>query len=91
MTYLRKIYTNIAPTGNNISFIERHNFPYGIILGFTPPWKFFINTKCSGWSSSSILIKNQKSDNSHQNNDSPQSITHLVIINYTLSRKPSSE
>ena len=35
MTYLRKIYMNIAPTGHNIS--EHQNISYSVLLGFTPP------------------------------------------------------
>ena len=37
MTYLRKRYMSIAPTGHNLSFIERQNFTYSVLLGFTPP------------------------------------------------------
>ena len=79
MTYLGKIYTNIALIGHNISFTERQNLPYSVLLGFTPPWNIFTTTQCSGWGSSYIFIKSQKSDNSYQKNDSPQSILHLVI------------
>ena len=32
MTYLRKRYMNIAPTGYNISFTERQNLPYSVLL-----------------------------------------------------------
>ena len=37
MTYLRKIYMHNAPTGYNISFTERQNLPYSVLLGLTPP------------------------------------------------------
>ena len=35
MTFLRKRYTDIAPTGHNIS--EHQNISYSVLLGFTPP------------------------------------------------------
>ena len=35
MTYLRKIYMNIAPAGNNI--LERQNLSYSVMLGPLPP------------------------------------------------------
>ena len=37
MTYLRKIYINIAPTAHNISFTERQNPEYSVRLGFIIP------------------------------------------------------
>ena len=91
MTYLRKICMNISPTGHNISFLEQKNLLYSVMLGFIPPWNIVITTKCSGCGSSSVFIKTQKSDDSHQNNDSPQSIPHLVIKKHILSRRPASE
>ena len=69
MTYLRKRYMNISPIGNSVSVTERQNLPYSILLGFTPPWNIIINTQCSGCGSSSILIKPQNSDSSHQKNN----------------------
>ena len=48
MTYLRKVYMNIAPTGHNISFTERQNLPYSVLLEFIFPWNIFITTQCSG-------------------------------------------
>ena len=71
MTYLRKIYTNIALIGHNISFTERQNLPYSVMLGFTPPWNIVMTTKCSVWGSSSVFIKSKIFDNSNQNNYSP--------------------
>ena len=56
MTYHRKIYVKISPTGNNISFTEWKNLPYSVLLGLTPPWNIFITTQCNGWESSSVLI-----------------------------------
>ena len=40
MTYLRKRYMNIAPTGHNISFTERKNIPSIFLLGFIFPGVF---------------------------------------------------
>ena len=37
MTYLRKIYMNIAPIEPNFSFKERKNLPYSVLLGFIFP------------------------------------------------------
>ena len=71
MTYLRKIYMNISPTGHNISFSEQKNLLYSVMLGFIPPWNIVMTTKCSVWGSSSVFIKSKNSDNSNQNNDSP--------------------
>ena len=34
VTYLRKRYMNIAPTGHNFVFIERQNLPYSVLLAF---------------------------------------------------------
>ena len=44
MTYLLKRYTDIAPTGHNISFAERKNPPYGVLLGLIFPWNIVITT-----------------------------------------------
>ena len=63
MTYHRKIYINIVPTGHNIPFTEQQNFPYGFLLAFIVPWNIVITTQCSGWGSSSVFIKYQKYDN----------------------------
>ena len=63
MNYLLKIYMNIAPTGHNISFTERQNLPYIVLLGFIFPWNIAITTQCIGWVSSSVFIKSQKYDN----------------------------
>ena len=71
MNYSRKIYMNTAPTVHNISFTERQNFSYSVLLGLIPPWNIAGTTQCSGSSSSSVFIKSQKSDNLHRNNDSP--------------------
>ena len=79
MTYLIKIYTNIAPTGHNISFTERQNPPYSFLLGFISPWNIVITTQCSICGSSFVFIKPQKYDNSHQNNDSSWNIPHLLM------------
>ena len=91
MTYLRKRYINITPTGNNPSFTERQNLPYSVLLGLIFPWNIFITTQCSGWGSSYVFIKYQKYDNSHQNNYLPLSILHLVIKKHILSQIPASE
>ena len=49
MTYLRIGYMHIAPTGNNISFIEWQNLLYSVLLGFTPPpCNIVITTQYSG-------------------------------------------
>ena len=71
MNHLLKRYMNIVPTGHNISFTERQNLPYSVLLGFILPWNIVINTQCSEWVSSSVFIKSQKSDNSHRKNDLP--------------------
>ena len=91
MTYLFKIYTNIAPTGNNISFTEKQNFSYGVLLGLITPGNIVITTQCSGWVYSSVFIKYQKSDKSHRDNDLPLSILHLVIKKHIPSRRPAVE
>ena len=65
ITYLRKRYMNIAPTGHIILFAERQNLPYSVLLGFIPPWNIVVTTQCSGWGSSSIFIKSRNSDNSY--------------------------
>ena len=52
------------------------------------PWNIVITTKCSGWGSSYVFIKFQKSDHSKQSNDLPQIIPHLVIKKHILSRRP---
>ena len=70
MTYLRKRYMNIAPTGHNLSFTEWHNLPYSVPLGFISPCNIVITTQCNGWGSSSVFVKPPKSDNSHRKNDS---------------------
>ena len=74
MTYIRKGYINIAPTGHICSFTERQNFPYIILSGLIPPCNIVIPKKCSGWGSPSFFIKPKNSDNAHQNNDTFQSI-----------------
>ena len=84
MNYLRKIWMNIAPKGHNISFLEWQNLPYSFLLGFVFPWNIIITTPFIGWGYSYVFIKSQKSDNSHQNNDSPQSILNLFIKNHIL-------
>ena len=86
-TYLRKRYMNIAPTGHNLPFTELHKLPYSVLLGLIFPWNIVITTQCSGLVSSYVFIQPQKSDNSHQNNDSPQSIPHLTINNRILSQR----
>ena len=89
MTHIRKIYTNIAPIGNIFSFTERQKLSYSVLLGFTPPRNIFITTQCIVLGYSSVFIKPQKSDNSQQNNNSPQIISHLVITKRVLSLRPS--
>ena len=63
MTYYRKIYINIVPTGYNLPFAEQQNLPYVLPLLFIVPWNIFIATQCSGWGSSYVFIKYQKYDN----------------------------
>ena len=90
MNYLRKRHMYISPTGHNLSFTERQNLPYSFLLGFILPWNIVTTTQYSGWGSSYVFLKSQNSDNSHQNNDSPQSIPHLVIKKHILSQIPAS-
>ena len=65
MTYLKKIYINIEPTGHNTSLKERQNPPYSVLLGLIFTYNSFLTTQYSGWGSSSVFIDPQKSDNSH--------------------------
>ena len=90
MTYLGKIYMNIAPIGHNFSVAERQNLPYSVMLGFIFSWNIVITTQCSGWGSSSFFIKPQKYDNSHQNNDLPKSILHVVIKKHIILQRLDS-
>ena len=41
MTYLRKIYMNIAPIGKNI--LEQQNLSYSVLLGFNPHLEYCHN------------------------------------------------
>ena len=90
-TYLFKRYMNIEPTGHYLSFTGKQNLPYSVLVGFISPRNIVITTQCSGSGSSSVFIKSQKSNNSHQNNDSPRSIPHLFVRKHIISQIPDNE